>query len=57
MRKVAKTMSKNENSKFTPRNNKQDIFSKMAKTASAKVSGDAKAVKEKKESDDESKES
>lgn len=37
MSKPSKPMAKNSNSKFTPRNNKQDIFSKISKTAKLKV--------------------
>ncbi|MHB8063708.1 MAG: hypothetical protein ACYDG2_13925 [Ruminiclostridium sp.] len=33
----SKPMAKNSNSKFTTRNNKQDIFSKMAQTSKQKV--------------------
>lgn len=37
MARPSKPMAKNNNSKFTTRNNKQDIFSKMAKTSKPKV--------------------
>ena len=37
MARPSKPMAKNSNSKFTTRNNKQDIFSKMAKTSKPKV--------------------
>lgn len=33
MSRPSKPMAKDSNSKFTPRNNKRDIFSKLAKTA------------------------
>jgi hypothetical protein len=37
MARPSKPMAKNNNSKFTTRNNKQDIFSKMAKASKPKV--------------------
>jgi len=37
MGRPSKPMAKNSNSKFTTRNNKQDIFSKMAKTPKPKA--------------------
>lgn len=37
MSRPSKPMAKNANSKFTPRNNKQDIFSKISKTTKLKV--------------------
>lgn len=36
MGRPSKPMAKNSNSKFTTRNNKQDIFSRMAKTSKVK---------------------
>jgi len=36
MSRPSKPMAKNANSKFTPRNNKQDIFSKMSKATKSK---------------------
>ena len=36
----SKPISKNSNSKFTTRNNKQDIFSKIAKTSRLKAESD-----------------
>ena len=40
MSRPSKPMAKNSNSKFTPRNNKQDIFTKLAKTAKLKTDPD-----------------
>jgi len=37
MGRPSKPMAKNSNSKFTTRNNKQDIFSKMAKASKPKA--------------------
>jgi hypothetical protein len=37
MGRPSKPMAKNSNSKFTTRNNKQDIFSKMAMSSKPKV--------------------
>ena len=37
MGRPSKPMAKNSNSKFTTRNNKQDIFSKMAQTSKPKA--------------------
>ena len=37
MARPSKPMAKNNNSKFTTRNNKQDIFSKIAKAAKPKA--------------------
>lgn len=37
MSRPSKPMAKNSNSKFTPRNDKRDIFSKISKTAKLKV--------------------
>lgn len=36
MSRPGKPMAKNSNSRFTTRNNKQDIFSKIAKTSKPK---------------------
>jgi len=36
MARPSKPMAKNSNSKFTTRNNKQDIFSRIAKTSKSK---------------------
>jgi len=43
MARPSKPMAKNNNSKFTTRNNKQDIFSKMAKISKPKVKLDKPA--------------
>lgn len=40
MGRPSKPMAKNSNSKFTTRNNKQDIFSKIAKTSKMKAEAD-----------------
>lgn len=40
MGRPSKPMAKNSNSKFTTRNNKQDIFSKMAKASKQKAKSD-----------------
>jgi len=37
MGRPSKPMAKNNNSRFTTRNNKQDIFSKMSKASKPKV--------------------
>lgn len=37
MGRPSKPMAKNSNSKFTTRNNKQEIFSKIAKSSKPKV--------------------
>lgn len=37
MSRPSKPMAKNSNSKFTTRNNKQDIFSKIAKSSKPKA--------------------
>lgn len=37
MSRPSKPMAKNANSKFTPRSNKRDIFSKLAKTPKLKA--------------------
>jgi hypothetical protein len=37
MSRPSKPMAKNSNSKFTPRNNKQDIFSKLTKALELKA--------------------
>jgi len=44
MARPSKPMAKNSNSKFTTRNNKQDIFSKMAKTSKPKAKLEIKDV-------------
>jgi hypothetical protein len=44
MGRPSKPMAKNSNSKFTTRNNKQDIFSKMAKFSKPKAESDNQAV-------------
>jgi Flp pilus assembly CpaF family ATPase len=46
----SKPMAKNSNSKFTPRNNKQDIFSKISKSAKQRVESN-KPASEAKETD------
>lgn len=43
MTRPSKPMAKNSNSKFTPRNNKQDIFSKMAKSSKTKTEPDKRS--------------
>jgi hypothetical protein len=40
----SKPMAKNSNSKFTTRNSKQDIFSKMAKSAKLRVESNKPAT-------------
>lgn len=44
MGRPSKPMAKNSNSKFTTRNNKQDIFSKLSKPLKPKVESDKKAT-------------
>ena len=44
MSRPSKPMAKNFNSKFTPRNNKTDIFSKMAKSSKPKAELDKRAL-------------
>jgi|GEM_PF-3055810 len=46
MSRPSKPISKNSNSKFTPRNNKQDIFSRIAKTTKPKTEVKATEVSE-----------
>ena len=40
MSRPSKPMAKNSNSKFTTRNNKQDIFSKITKSSRPKAESD-----------------
>ncbi|HEX3029218.1 MAG TPA: hypothetical protein VHT34_07925 [Clostridia bacterium] len=40
MGRPSKPMAKNSNSKFTTRNNKQEIFSRLAKSSKQKVKPD-----------------
>lgn len=40
MARPSKPMAKNSNSRFTTRNNKQDIFSKIAKSSKPKAEED-----------------
>jgi hypothetical protein len=54
MGRPSKPMAKNSNSKYTPRNNKSDIFSKFSQKSEAKSEARAEAKSEaevKKESD------
>ena len=44
MSRPSKPMAKNSNSKFTPRNNKQEIFSRIAKTSKPKTEEKATEV-------------
>ena len=41
MTRPSKPMAKNSNSKFTPRNNKQNIFSRIVKTSKSKTESSA----------------
>lgn len=49
MGRPSKPMAKNSNSKFTTRNNKQDIFSKMAKVSKQKNEVKTQTVSDNKE--------
>ena len=44
MGRPSKPMAKNSNSKFTTRNNKQDIFSKLAKSSKPKAESDKRSA-------------
>ncbi len=44
MGKPSKPMAKNSNSKFTTRNNKQDIFSRIAKSSKTKAELDKRNI-------------
>jgi hypothetical protein len=56
MGRPSKPMAKNSNSKFTTRNNKQDIFSRMAKTSKQKTEADKKTSDDSKPEDNTPKE-
>ena len=49
MGRPSKPMAKNSNSKYTPRNNKSDIFSKFTKKAEEKVDAQKDTVESNKE--------
>jgi len=55
MGRPSKPMAKNNNSRFTTRNNKQDIFSKMAKAVKPKVELEKRAEDVSKPETDDSK--
>lgn len=48
MGRPGKPMAKNSNSKFTTRNNKQDIFSRIAKSSKTKAGLDKRSTDDRK---------
>lgn len=52
MGRPSKPMAKNSNSKFTTRNNKQDIFSRMAKSSKLKAEMDKRTTEGSKPAED-----